>query len=355
MQGKVLAALCLMLLLGFCPSNAEARTWTDKSGKYSIDAEFVSLTDGQVTLKRSDGKTVRLALENLSKADQEQVRQLTSSVPTAKTDSQIQAARPATKTAVASAKPDSSKSKTFTEKEIRAALKGFEAVNGRCTQDTPEMVRLILGKAITLTNFEQCFSVEQAVAAIKKVFPEHKLVTYWPEHGFAPGGVPVKHGFIIYSVGPLLSFTAYGGKPAAVVFFDEKQTLERIRSTVQSAPHGKYVDVNRILLGTEKPKAPQKRSLVSVLDDKTQRIRFAPAGVWRKDWQTTLELADDGTGTLVIAGVRSPCPWTVEKEHFVLHFTGWGMRTCNILDADTFVEMPEKSMKWSRTKPGQTK
>ena len=135
-----------MLLLGFCPSNAEARKWTDKSGKYSIDAEFVSLNDGQVTLKRSDGKTVRLALENLSKADQEQVRQLTSSVP--KTDSQVQAARPATKTAVVSAKPDSSKAKTFTEQEIRKALKDFEAVNGRCTQDTPEMVRLILGKAI---------------------------------------------------------------------------------------------------------------------------------------------------------------------------------------------------------------
>ncbi len=233
MREKALAALCLMFLLGFYASNVQARKWTDKSGKYSIDAEFVSLTDGQVTLKRSDGKTVRLALENLSKADQEQVRQLTSSVPKAKTDSQIQAARPATKTPAVSAKPDS-KAKTFTQQEIRKALKDFEAVNGRCGQDTPEMVRLILGKAITLTNFEQCFSVEQAVAAIKKVFPEHKLVTYWPEHGFAPGGVPVKHGFIIYSVDPLLSFTAYGGKPAAVVFFDEKQTLERIRSTVQS-------------------------------------------------------------------------------------------------------------------------
>jgi hypothetical protein len=85
------------------------------------------------------------------------------------------------------------------------------------------------------------------------------------------------------------------------------------------------------------------------------RIRFTPAGVWRKDWQTTLELADDGTGTLVIAGFRSPCPWTVEKEHFVLHFTGWGTKTCDILDGDILVEMPEKSMKWSRIKSGQKK
>jgi hypothetical protein len=148
MRGNVLAILCLTFLLGFCVPNAQTRMWTDKSGKYSIDAEFIGLTDGQVTLKCSDGKTVRLALENLSKADQEQVRQLTSSTPKAKTDSPIQSVRPATKTAVASAKPDSSKAKTFTEKEIRKALKDFEAVNGRCGQDTPEMVRLILGEAI---------------------------------------------------------------------------------------------------------------------------------------------------------------------------------------------------------------
>ncbi|MEI8372083.1 MAG: hypothetical protein WCJ35_04515 [Planctomycetota bacterium] len=242
----------------------------------------------------------------------------------------------------------------LTESEIRKALKNFEAVNGRCGLDTPEMVRLILGKPINLTHFEQCTSLEQAVTAIKKVFPEHGLVTYWPEHGFIPGGVSVKHGFIIYSIDPLLSFTAYGGKPAAIVFSNEKQTLERIQNTVQSAAHGKYVDVNRILLATEKPKAesakPKIPSHVSVLDDKMHRIRFTPAGVWQKDWQTTLELADDGTGTLVIAGYRSACHWTVEKEHFILDFAGWGKKTCDVLNGDTFVEMPEKVMKWSRMK-----
>ena len=298
MRRNVLTALCLIFLLGFCVSNAQERKWTDKSGK-------------------------------------------------------------TTQTSVVSAKPDHPKAKTFTEQEIRKALKDFEAVNGRCTQDTPEMVRLILGTPIKLTHFEQCTSLEQAVTAIKKVFPEHGLVTYWAEHGFISGGVSVKHGFIIYSVDPLLSFTAYGGKPAAVVFFDEKQTLERIQNTVQSAPHGKYVDVNRVLIGTEKPKAeptkPQGRSQVSVLNDKMHRIRFTPAGAWQKDWQTTLELADDGTGTLIIAGFRSACRWMVEKEQFILDFAGWGKKTCEVLDGNTFVEMPEKTMKWSRMKSGQTK
>ena len=47
MRGKVLVSPCLMLLLGFWVSNAQARKWTDRSGKYSIYAEFVSLADGQ--------------------------------------------------------------------------------------------------------------------------------------------------------------------------------------------------------------------------------------------------------------------------------------------------------------------
>ena len=63
MRGNVLAILCLTFLLGFCVSNVQARKWTDESGKYSIDAEFVSVTDGQVAIKRSDGKTIRLAVE----------------------------------------------------------------------------------------------------------------------------------------------------------------------------------------------------------------------------------------------------------------------------------------------------
>ena len=81
MRGNVLTALCLIFLLGFCVSNAQARKWTDKSGKYSIDGEFLRLTDGQVAIKRSDGKTVRFALNNLSKADQEQSSCQRSSFP----------------------------------------------------------------------------------------------------------------------------------------------------------------------------------------------------------------------------------------------------------------------------------
>jgi hypothetical protein len=52
------------------------RTWTDSSGKFSVEAQFVSLTDGVVTLKRKDGKEVRMMLDKLSKADVEIVKKL---------------------------------------------------------------------------------------------------------------------------------------------------------------------------------------------------------------------------------------------------------------------------------------
>lgn len=52
------------------------RTWTDSTGKFTVEAQFVSLTDGVVTLKRKDGKEVRMMLDKLSKADVELAKKL---------------------------------------------------------------------------------------------------------------------------------------------------------------------------------------------------------------------------------------------------------------------------------------
>ena len=50
--------------------NAELRTWTSIVGT-KVEAELVSLTGNQVTLKTKAGKTLKLPLNKLSKADQE--------------------------------------------------------------------------------------------------------------------------------------------------------------------------------------------------------------------------------------------------------------------------------------------
>ncbi|MEK6238929.1 MAG: SHD1 domain-containing protein, partial [Planctomycetales bacterium] len=51
-----------------------ARTWTDKSGKFSLEAEFIELKDGKVRLKKPDGKTFSIPLDKLSDADQAYAR-----------------------------------------------------------------------------------------------------------------------------------------------------------------------------------------------------------------------------------------------------------------------------------------
>ena len=56
------------------PTRAEIRTWTDSTGAYKLEAEFVEEKDGNVRLKRTDGRIVALPVERLSAADQAYVR-----------------------------------------------------------------------------------------------------------------------------------------------------------------------------------------------------------------------------------------------------------------------------------------
>lgn len=57
-------------------ANAKPRTWTDKTGKFKIEAKFVELKDDQVTLERADGRTVSMALDKLSDEDQKAAKEL---------------------------------------------------------------------------------------------------------------------------------------------------------------------------------------------------------------------------------------------------------------------------------------
>ena len=65
---KTLIPLLVFCLVTIC--NAELRTWTSIVGT-KVEAELVSLTGNQVTLKTNAGKTLKLPLKKLSKADQE--------------------------------------------------------------------------------------------------------------------------------------------------------------------------------------------------------------------------------------------------------------------------------------------
>ncbi len=83
--GAVLAA-ALVSLAAVSASGAEVRTWTDPTGKYSTQAEFVEMLPGGAKLKRADGVLILVPLDRLSQADQDYVRQILAGGPTAPPD-----------------------------------------------------------------------------------------------------------------------------------------------------------------------------------------------------------------------------------------------------------------------------
>ena len=68
------------------PSGGEEplREWTDTTGAFQIDATFVSYEDGNVRLRRFDGKITTVPISRLSKPDRDYVRRVTSKVATDK-------------------------------------------------------------------------------------------------------------------------------------------------------------------------------------------------------------------------------------------------------------------------------
>lgn len=60
----------------FAISAADARVWTDKSGRQQIEAEFVDASRSEVWLKPPDAPTFSVRLSELSRADQDYVAEL---------------------------------------------------------------------------------------------------------------------------------------------------------------------------------------------------------------------------------------------------------------------------------------
>jgi outer membrane protein assembly factor BamB len=66
---RLLVAIVAVALLAAAP-----RTWTDPTGQFRIEAEFVDYGEGTVRLKKTDGSELSVAMNKLSAADQQWVR-----------------------------------------------------------------------------------------------------------------------------------------------------------------------------------------------------------------------------------------------------------------------------------------
>ncbi|MGD9636018.1 MAG: redoxin family protein, partial [Pirellulales bacterium] len=64
-----LAALLATVVMG-ATAFAAPRTWKDKSGKFSIDAELVAVQNGHVVLRSADGRQLTVPIKSLSAEDQ---------------------------------------------------------------------------------------------------------------------------------------------------------------------------------------------------------------------------------------------------------------------------------------------
>lgn len=77
MNTLLLSAALMFSFTGEDP--ATARTWTDNTGKFTIEAELEELRDDRVVLKRTDGTRITVPLERLSTTDRRHLASLTPS------------------------------------------------------------------------------------------------------------------------------------------------------------------------------------------------------------------------------------------------------------------------------------
>jgi outer membrane protein assembly factor BamB len=75
----VLAVSSSLSSLYFSQTVAEIRTWTDSTGKHSVEARFLALDLDKIKLQRRDGKVIEILLTRLSPADRKFARQAASS------------------------------------------------------------------------------------------------------------------------------------------------------------------------------------------------------------------------------------------------------------------------------------
>ena len=73
MRRLTLGLLVWLNFLSALGSLAWARTWTDTTGRFKVEAELVEVRDGNAVLKKADGPVIAVALQKLSPADREYV------------------------------------------------------------------------------------------------------------------------------------------------------------------------------------------------------------------------------------------------------------------------------------------
>ena len=71
---RTLPFLAFASAIWFLPPSAAARTWTDSTGKYTIEADLIGFDDEQVIVQRQDKELGAFPLDQLSEADRQYLK-----------------------------------------------------------------------------------------------------------------------------------------------------------------------------------------------------------------------------------------------------------------------------------------
>src|SRR5262245_19202069 len=71
---KSCACYLLITWLFLVVGSTGARTWTDSTGRYTVDAELISFNDSTVVLQRADHELASVPIDKLSQADRDYLK-----------------------------------------------------------------------------------------------------------------------------------------------------------------------------------------------------------------------------------------------------------------------------------------
>ncbi len=166
---------CLFLVV----APAHARTWRDITGKYRVEAEFVTMTENVVRLRRADGGVIDVPLAKLSRADQQRARALS--------ESSLQSA-----TSRSTDQP--SKSDLLRALKMKATahfVDGTYSVGGKQVPPPLEMVIDLSGKPAAEASAFGFLRVTKAEASGKALAPER---TFLSSEDISDGYQKIKRG-----------------------------------------------------------------------------------------------------------------------------------------------------------------
>ncbi len=121
--------LLVLLLSGlFLSADARSETWVDATGKFRVEAKFLSVSGGNIYLETADGKRIAVPISRLSSESLDQAKRLYQAAKSAGTATPAAAASPATANVAGESKLGANPTAAETAEIMTAALAEFDLV-----------------------------------------------------------------------------------------------------------------------------------------------------------------------------------------------------------------------------------